>query len=175
MALFSCSESGETTQEQREDSREQTTNPVIAKLEQIVIPQVNIDGATIEEAVDYARICSIQYDPESDVEYRGVSFLERRPRVDPDSEPDGYRGIGVDESAQTRTMIFAASDVPLLDFVGEIARQGALDAYLTSVGIVFVPEGSSPFPNAKAQDGDIWKVLRQSETKEGEQAAGADH
>lgn len=127
-----------------------------------------MDGASIEEAVDFARVCSIQYDPERDSEFRGVSFVVRYPGAGQKEEADGYPGIGIDGTARAQTMSYVAENVRLLDFVREIARQGELDSYLTSVGIVFVPEGGPPFPNAKADRGGVWEILRNSEKDQGE-------
>ncbi len=169
IALGSCNDKGTNSSDARGDSAQDGSASIVAKLDKVVIPKIDIDGASIEEAVDFARVCSIRYDPERDSEFRGVSIIERQSRTNPDEAPDGYRGIGIEGTAQAKTMTYVAENVRLLDFVREIARQGGLDSYLTSVGIVFVPEGAPPFPNAKADTGDVWEVLRQSDKNQGEQ------
>ncbi|MES2997685.1 MAG: hypothetical protein V4733_12845 [Verrucomicrobiota bacterium] len=160
MAIVSCSDQTQNAANSEGDTDADIPAWLIAKLDRIVIPKIEIDGATIEEAVEFARMSSIQYDPERDTTLRGVSFIVPSPRVAEDGEPDEYRGIGIDDPAQMKTMTYSAKNVRLLDFVREIARQGEMDAYLTSVGIIFVPEGSAPFPNAKVEQGGDWKILR---------------
>lgn len=171
IALGSCNERGTSASDLQDEAVADVTASMVAKLDRIVIPKVDIDDASIEEAVDFARICSFKYDPERNTEFRGVSFMERRSRANQEEESDGFPGIGIDGAARGKTMTYAAENVRLLDLVKEIARQGALDCYLTPVGIAFVPEGMPPFPNAKVEKGDVLKVLRRSEKNQDEQGA----
>lgn len=171
ITLGSCNDKDTISPDSRNDSAQEGSVSIVAKLDKIVIPKIDIDGASIEEAIDFARVCSIRYDPERDSEYLGVSFIVRHSRAGQDEESDGYTGIGIDGTARTKTITYVAENVRLLDLVREIARQCGLDSYLTSVGIVFVPEGAPPFPNAKADKGDVWEILRHSVKNQGEQDA----
>ena len=161
---FSCSEQKQHTTKSDDESEGSIPNSVVVKLDRIVVPRVDMVDATVEEALEFARFSSFRHDPDRDTAFRGVSFIQRQSRSDQIEEPDGYRSIGIDPSTQTKRVTYAAENIRLLELVGEIARQASLDSYLTSVGIVFVPEGSDPFPNAKADNGDVWKVLRQSQS-----------
>lgn len=167
----SCSDTEEGDRQSSRQTPDSDEHPVVTKLNQIVIPKVDFSETPIEEAIDFARMRSIQLDPEEDPTRKGISFILRIPKQEGELEREGELGFAPIEPTRTRTITYKADDVRYLDLVAEIARQAALDAYLTSVGIMVVPEDQPPFPNAKAKEGEIWKTLRKASQNQGEQAA----
>jgi hypothetical protein len=141
---------------------------VIAKLDAIVIPIVDFKDASVEEAIDFLRQRSIELKPERQPTQLGVSFIVLQTRSMKNSAQDGSLAPNTHRSSPDYTVNYAARDVPLLDVLSEVARQGHLDAYLTSVGIILAPEGMPPFPNPKATEGQVWKVLRKAESTKDE-------
>lgn len=50
---------------------------IAAKLNQIVIPQIRLNNSTVEEAVEFLRLRSVELDPQG----TGINFVVRTPRV----------------------------------------------------------------------------------------------
>ena len=155
---------GETAVEQS-----RAGDAVVAKLDAIVIPIVDFENANIEEALEFLRLRSIELDPDREPTRSGISFVVRPSRTIEDSTPDldsdldGLLGLNPHSASPHYFVNYVARDVPLFDVLSEVARQARLDAYLTSVGVIMLPEGKFPFPTAKGIKGEVWKVLRKSE------------
>ena len=49
--------------------------------------------------------------------------------------------------------------------LAEVARQAHLDIYLTDVGFVICQTGDPPFPNGKAENGEVWKTIYKANMK----------
>lgn len=120
---------------------------IIAKLNKIVIPVIELNDLSVDEAVDFIRFRSSELDPEPDPAKRGVSMLITR---------------GHPAAAESTPMVkpparinYRARKVSFLTALSEIARQAGLDVYITSGGIVLCPLGADPFPNGKADRGDV--------------------
>jgi len=148
------------------ESAEEQSSPgdaVIAKLDTIVIPVVNLENASAEEAIDFLRMRSIELVDVRDPSLRGVFFSVRQDRPIKASASDGSSGLNPYSVALDYPISYVGKDVPFFDVLTEIARQGRLDAYLTSVGIIITAEGKPPFPNLKATEGEVWKTLRKTE------------
>jgi hypothetical protein len=147
------------------DGAQEQSSPgdtVIAKLDTIVIPVVNFENASAEEAIDFLRQRSIELDPDRESSQRGISFIVRQARPIEASTSDGSSDLNPHSVALDYPVSYVGKDVPILDVLTEVARQGRLDAYLTSVGVIVTPEGKPPFPNPKATEGEVWKVLRKT-------------
>ena len=152
--------SGKTAVEQSRSG-----DSVVAKLDAIVIPTVDLENASIEEALEYLRLRSIELDPDREPTWRGISFVLRPSRTIEDStpDPDGLLDSNPDSALPHSSINYVARNVSLFDALSEVASQSLLDAYLTSVGVIMVPEGKLPFPNPKGTKGEVWKILRKSE------------
>ena len=83
------------------------TNPVItggpgdgattiaAKLNQIVIPEISLSNSTVEEAIEFLRLRSVELDPEG----TGINFVVRTPRVLDESGAETDAGTsGLDDA-----------------------------------------------------------------------------
>lgn len=75
------------------------------KLNNIIIPLVDFDNTTVEEALDFLRLRAREIDPEIDDARKGLNFIIRRPsltgagagagaELDPDAAPAGGSDIG---------------------------------------------------------------------------------
>lgn len=132
---------------------------VFAKLKQIVIPVIDFENTSLEEAIDFLRGRAIELDPEVNPSHRGVSIIIRYMR-----EADIEQVPGIGDGSPYREIPepiarYKAKDIPLPDALVEICRLTRFDAYITSQGIILCPLGQAPFPNVKGEKGEIWKKL----------------
>lgn len=159
----SCSDSDDHNANQFESPSVVEDHPAVAHLNRILIPKVDISNATPEEAFDYVRYSLMVHDNESDPTRKGVSMIIRGSKRQGDIDQDADLGLGSNEGEKVTRITFSAENVPYFDLVAEVARQAQMDAYLTSVGFMIIPEGALPFPNAKAAEGEILKVIRKTQ------------
>ncbi|MGB6223093.1 hypothetical protein [Haloferula sp.] len=87
---------------------------IIQKLKNVIIPVIDFEDTTVEEAIDYLRVRSIELDTwEMDPERKGINFVLRNPR-------DGESSLG-----QTRIKELRLRNVPLaeaLNYICEATR-----------------------------------------------------
>jgi hypothetical protein len=159
----SCSDSDDHNANQFEGPSVVEDHPAVAHLNRIVIPKVDISDATPEVAFDFVRYSLMVNDTESYATYRGVSMIISRAKRQGDIDRDDGLGLARSEGEKLTRINFSAENVPYFDLVAEVARQAQMDAYLTSVGFMIIREGALPFPNAKAAEGEIWKVIRKTQ------------
>ena len=159
---ISCSKPAKDAEKLEDEPHEVVPAPRVAKFDQIIIPRVDMADVTVEEALDFARLSSFKHDPDRDSEFRGFSVVVRQARNVQKGDAVSNQIIGIDNVAPETFITYAAENVRLLDLLGEIARQAGLDSYLTSDGVVLLPEGSKPFPNPKSNEGDVLKVIRKT-------------
>ena len=129
----------------------------LQRLNRIVIPIIEFDHDSIEEAIDFLSARCVDMDPDPDPTHRGVSILTKRPRqpVQPEIAANPERII----------ITYSGKAVPFLVALAEVARQAYLDIYLTEIGIVICQIGDPPFPNTKAKEGEVWKTIYKSKAK----------
>ena len=159
----SCSDSDDHNANQFESSSVAEYHPAVAHLNSIVIPKVDISDATPEEAFDFVRYSLMAHDTESDPSRKGVSMIIRGAKREGDIDQDDDLELGGIEGEKITRITFSSENVAYFDLVTEVARQAQMDAYLTSVGFMIIPEGALPFPNAKAAEGEIWKAIRKTQ------------
>ncbi len=128
----------------------------MSKLEKIVIPVINFQNATIEEAIDFLRMLSCELES-GEPERRGVSWIIKSRRSDVDGSSFG--GLDSVQPSQGPMINYRAMDVGLLTVIEEIARQAHLDVYLTNVGIVICGSGDPPLPVGKMDGEEVWKTI----------------
>ncbi|MFC7339456.1 hypothetical protein ACFQY0_19845 [Haloferula chungangensis] len=128
---------------------------VLKKLEGIVIPIIDFQDTTLEEAIDYLRVRSLELDREEAAEMRGVSIIIRKPR-----KLEADDGLDIHEAARSsRIKKYQRRNISLLKVLTDVCDLTQQDAYITSVGIIICPKDQKPFPNTKGQNGEIWKKL----------------
>ena len=138
------------------EERTNTGDYVIAKLEKIVIPVINFQDASIEEAIDFLRMRSYDcdtYEPEK----RGISLIINNRRSD--ASDGGADDLKLATPNQVSKINYRAKNVGLLTAMKEIARQAHMDVYLTNVGIVICGPGESPLPVGKLDQEEVWKTI----------------
>jgi hypothetical protein len=131
---------------------------VFAKLKQIIIPVIDFEDTTLDEAVDFLRLRAIELDPEADPAFRGVSIMIRYKLGDDPFDPNHGARRQVIE-APDRIARYEAKNISLPVALVEICRLVRFDAYITSHGIILCPVGQSPFPSPKGEKGEVWKKL----------------
>lgn len=134
---------------------------VVAHLNRIVIPRIEFDRASVEEAIDFLRSRCADVDPDPDPARRGISILTKRPgQADQNTTTDP----GIPANPGSIKITYSGKSVPLVVALSEIARQAHLDIYLTESGIVICQMGDPPFPNGKAEKGEVWKTIYKSKS-----------
>ncbi|OYV06591.1 MAG: hypothetical protein CFE26_05460 [Verrucomicrobiales bacterium VVV1] len=123
---------------------------VMAKLEKIVIPVIEFEDTTIEEAVDFLRMRSFELET-GEPEEKGVSWI-----IKGSSSATEH---GIEGSNPVLKINYRAKNVGLLIAVEEIARQAHVDVYLTNVGIVVCRAGDPPLPVGRMEGEEIWEVM----------------
>jgi hypothetical protein len=142
---------------------------VFANLKQIVIPVIDFEDTTLDEAVDFLRLRAIELDPEADPAFPGVSIIIRyKTKVADEWVPGINEGSHYFEIPEPIAR-YQAKNIPLPDALVEICRLTRFDAYITSHGIILCPVGQSPFPSPKGEKGEVWKKLTEQQP---EPAAG---
>jgi len=136
------------------EMRQDAADYFIGKLDKIVIPVVDFQDTTIEEAIDFLRMRAFELEA-GEPEKRGVSWIIKgRSRGAADSSAG--EAVGPNEVPK---ITYRVKDVRLLTAVEEVARQAHLDVYLTNVGIVICPPGEPPLPVGKMNGEEVWKTI----------------
>jgi hypothetical protein len=119
------------------------------KLNEIVIPEVYFDNSTIDEAIEFLRLRSIECDRSGvDDSQKGIGFIVRGPKViSDDDELDGLGGFG--DSVDPNAILIKwlrLKDVPLVIALEEICYEAHLDWEIDpdSHKIVIGPKKQSP-------------------------------
>ena len=128
-------------------------------LNSINLPTVDLKQVTVQEALDFAWARTVELDNSTvDPHQKGVSILLRYPsgemyprKLPLDLEPPN--------NPKKLRITISATNILLADLLKEIARQTGYDIYITSVGIVFCPPDTAPFPNASSSKGDVWEKI----------------
>lgn len=121
------------------------------KVQNIVLDEVVMRGFTMQEAIDLLTQRSKTLDSDPDASLRGVTFIVVPPNG-PDRSPD-HRDL------RAQKIDYTGKNVTLDTVLREIAKTTQNDVFLTSVGVVIVPAGNPPFPNEKADRGEIYRKL----------------
>ena len=66
------------------------------KLNNIIIPLVDFENTTVEEALDFLRLRARELDPEPDESKKGLNFIIRKPRVAGDTGGGGAADLSAD-------------------------------------------------------------------------------
>lgn len=120
---------------------------VEAKLKEIIIPVIDFEDTSIEEAIDFLRLRSRELDPDADQTKRGVSFVIRKPRsvLSPEEvaviekEAGGPLG-GVPNRNGLRIKELRMQNVSLWDALHRIADETGLQVEISESGIRLIPK-----------------------------------
>ncbi|BCX46528.1 generalpathway protein,type II secretion system [Haloferula helveola] len=99
---------------------------ILQKLRNIVIPIIDFEDTSVEEAIDYLRVRSIELDTfELDPDKKGINFFIRKPRAAGGADDGLEVGGGAPEPATQRISELRLRNVPLaeaLDYICEATR-----------------------------------------------------
>jgi len=126
------------------------------KVQNIILDEVVMRGFTMQEAIELLTQRSKNLDSDPDASLRGVTFIVVPP-AGPDRSPDH-------NDLRAQKVDYTGKNVSLDTVLREIAKITQHDVFLTSAGVVIVPKGNPPFPNEKADRGEIYRKL----TRDGE-------
>lgn len=155
LAVPSC-ERSRVIESGASDARPEPGEFVIRKLEKIVIPVIDFEDTTVEEAFDFLRMRSFDLEA-GESEKRGVSWIVKSPSRDASGSSAG--DLEPVRPNHVPKINYRAKDVGLMTAVEEVARQAHVDVYLTNVGIVVCLPDDSPLPVGKMDGEEVWKII----------------
>lgn len=109
------------------------------KMKSIIIPVIAFDDTSVEEAIDFLRVRSIELDPDAPkTEAQGISFIVRKPRENDagaslESAPASELGETPEPGAARLTI--HARNISLWDALHRVADQAGLQIEITDRGI----------------------------------------
>ena len=121
------------------------------KLRRIVIPRIDFEDTTVEEAIDFLRMRSAELDTlELDPTRKGVNFVVRRPRTAPVAAPDAGLEPGEGAAIPTasdpgslRVRELRVRNVPLAVALKYICDQTKLRFKVDDFAVTLVPQTES--------------------------------
>jgi general secretion pathway protein D len=128
---------------------------ITAKLRNIIIPRIDFEDTTVEEAIDFLRLRSAELDTlELDPARKGVNFVIRRPRAgglgggsDADAGVDAGGGdalpLGVGDPSSLRIRELRVRNVPLAVALRYIADATRLRYKVDDYAVTLVPQTES--------------------------------
>jgi len=124
---------------------------ITEKLRRIIIPRIDFEDTTVEEAIDFLRMRSAELDNlELDPARKGVNFVVRRPRVTVTATPDAGLDAGAAEALPTvadpgslRVRELRVRNVPLSVALKYICDQTKLRYKVDDFAVTLVPLAES--------------------------------
>ena len=121
------------------------------KLRRIVIPRIDFEDTTVEEAIDFLRMRSAELDTlELDPTRKGVNFVVRRPRTAPVAAPDAGLEPGdgaaiptTSDPGSLRVRELRVRSVPLAVALKYICDQTKLRFKVDDFAVTLVPQTES--------------------------------
>lgn len=98
------------------------------KLKSIIIPKISFEDTTLEEAIDFLRLRTLELDPDPDPRMRGVSLIIRKP-----SPPEA-----VDVSSM-RIRELNMENASVWELLHLVAREFRMEVEITDAGVVIAP------------------------------------
>ncbi len=111
-----------------------------AKMEKIIIPVIDFEDTSVEEAIDFLRQKSVELDPERESAPKGVSFVIRKPREDSsrdasrEADAGGILG-GASETGALRIKELHLRDISLWAVLHRVAEECGLKVEITAHAI----------------------------------------
>ncbi|BCU75568.1 Amuc_1098 family type IV pilus outer membrane protein [Luteolibacter sp. LG18] len=121
------------------------TSYIITKLRTIVVPSINFEDTTVEEAIEYLRQRSVELDPsELDPTKKGVNFVVRRPNNAPAATAAPAAGgeavLGAPEPGALRIKQLRLRNVPLAVALKYICDATRLRYKVDEYAVTLVPQ-----------------------------------
>lgn len=118
---------------------------ILSKLKTISIPVIDFEDTSVEEAIDFLRLRSIELDTqELDPGKKGINFVIRKPRVggagDAGLEADAAAGLGAAEDpGSLRIKELRLRNLPLAEVLKYICEQTKLRYKVDEFAVTLVP------------------------------------
>ncbi len=130
------------------------------KLKNMIIPVVDFDDTTVEEAIDFLRQRAAELDKwELDPVKKGINFVIRKPRIGgggaPDAELDIEGGLGAIDPGSARVKELKLRNVPLSSVLQYICEQARLRFKVDDFAVTLLPIGSAEGEDVLTRK---WKV-----------------
>ncbi len=129
------------------------------KLKNMIIPVVDFDDTTVEEAIDFLRQRAAELDKwELDPVKKGINFVIRKPRIGggaPDAELDVEGGLGAIDPGSARVKELKLRNVPLSSVLQYICEQARLRFKVDDFAVTLLPIGSAEGEDVLTRK---WKV-----------------
>jgi general secretion pathway protein D len=129
------------------------------KLKNMIIPVVDFDDTTVEEAIDFLRQRAQELDKwELDPVKKGINFVIRKPRIGggaPDAELDVEGGLGAIDPGSARVKELKLRNVPLASVLQYICEQARLRFKVDDFAVTLLPIGSAEGEDVLTRK---WKV-----------------
>jgi len=129
------------------------------KLKNMIIPVVDFDDTTVEEAIDFLRQRAQELDKwELDPVKKGINFVIRKPRIGggaPDAELDVEGGLGSIDPGSARVKELKLRNVPLASVLQYICEQARLRFKVDDFAVTLLPIGSAEGEDVLTRK---WKV-----------------
>ncbi|HBM78614.1 MAG TPA: type II and III secretion system protein [Verrucomicrobiales bacterium] len=129
------------------------------KLKNMIIPVVDFDDTTVEEAIDFLRQRATELDKwELDPVKKGINFVIRKPRIGggaPDAELDVEGGLGAIDPGSARVKELKLRNVPLSSVLQYICEQARLRFKVDDFAVTLLPIGSAEGEDVLTRK---WKV-----------------
>ena len=129
------------------------------KLKNMIIPVVDFDVTTVEEAIDFLRQRAMELDKwELDPVKKGINFVIRKPRIGggaPDAELDVEGGLGAIDPGSARVKELKLRNVPLSSVLQYICEQARLRFKVDDFAVTLLPIGSAEGEDVLTRK---WKV-----------------
>lgn len=118
---------------------------ITAKLKTIIIPEISLNNSTVEEAVEFLRLRSVELDPEG----AGINFVVRTPRVVDsagDETGDATDATGLGGGGDPNAILIKKLDltnVPLEQVLKYICEEAKLRYKVDEYAVTLLPGGAS--------------------------------
>jgi hypothetical protein len=142
-----------------DNAKEKKPPAFIREVVAIKIPKIEAEDTTLSELIDFIALRIMELDPHKP---GGISILTTgfKNTVDGSNPPADIKG-------GEKKVNYSAKDVRVDKVFTDLARLFQVEFHVTSVGVVVTPAGAQPFPNVKADKGDVYYTYK---SKPGEQA-----
>jgi general secretion pathway protein D len=116
---------------------------IINKLRNIIIPVIDFDNTSVEEAIDFLRVRAAEYDTqELDPAKKGINFVIRKPRAEAGGAPEagGAAGLGAPQDpGALRIDQLSLRNLPLAEVLRYICEKTKLRYKVDDYAVTLVP------------------------------------